>query len=596
MLLIGVISALAMALIPIVVVLFLTCRRDKPAWQLALNVPAAVAYDLLLILLLARLMPLDAAAWVSKAMWIFYGITVLSLRRRQGKITAWPIELSLPVCSRALAAAVIALMVSLTISRPYAVWDREWHIPFVTSLRGETAPFVVLYEPWKPLFYHFGGHVVAAAFQTYSFGTVHSCHALSLVHDFAFFWFGACLALVLTSAGIGRVTVIVMVLLAMLFAGPVLNIWGPAYPPKSVGYSVPNFLTTSFRPHPSVAAMFMLPFVALPLCRLRKLARKISVGEVLFPLAPCAAALVVTDEFSVGLLGLSLGAIWLVRPGILGETRWSGFYVFVGLSAALILAFLVLKGAIGPGAPHYRVKFVVPQSPGFYSPSVPLTTPLGRQTFVTDLCVILSVFVGGFLLLVAKPDDATVGGMAGFATLSAIAIGLFCTFTYYNGDGIQAHRFVMAPMLFSPLFATFWLLPRPSHRPRITSLPALLMLGAIILGANTTLQWLANASAELTAHQMFPGKSRFYETNCRTASGGRTFSGKTETVYADATIVYLYAGCRPVFLSGPEIGMDSHEQKVGMPRSGLDALRELRFVPNVTRCARGCLGDSALTF
>src|SRR5260370_41872167 len=186
MLLIGVFPPLAVALIPIVVFLFLPCRRDKPAWQLALNVPAAVAYDLLLILLLARLMPLDAAAWVSKAMWIFYGITVLSLRRRQGKITAWPIELSLPVCSRAFAAAVIALMVSLTISRPYAVWDREWHIPFVTSLRGETAPFVVLYQPWQPRFNHFGAPAVAAAFDILSYRPRYSCPALSLVHDVPF--------------------------------------------------------------------------------------------------------------------------------------------------------------------------------------------------------------------------------------------------------------------------------------------------------------------------------------------------------------------------------------------------------------------------
>ena len=58
-------------------------------------------------------------------------------------------------------------------------------------------------------------------------------------------------------------------------------------------------------------------------------------------------------------------------------------------------AFFVLKGTVGPGAPHYALKLMPPSSPGFYTPALPLTTARGRVTFVLDLIGVLGVLVGG---------------------------------------------------------------------------------------------------------------------------------------------------------------------------------------------------------
>ena len=36
---------------------------------------------------------------------------------------------------------LLGLGLSLRLSIPYAIWDRQWHIPLVASLRGQRAPF-----------------------------------------------------------------------------------------------------------------------------------------------------------------------------------------------------------------------------------------------------------------------------------------------------------------------------------------------------------------------------------------------------------------------------------------------------------------------
>ena len=343
--------------------------------------------------------------------------------------------------------------------------------------RGEHAPFVGVYEPWKVLFYHYGGEVVPAALQTYSFGILHASHTLSLVHDVAFFLFGCCVSFIVTSAGARRLWQSLLVGLAMLFSGPLVKFWDGSTRPAGGGYSLPDFLNTSYRPHVSLAALFMLPFVALPLGRLRDDARELGAAEALFPLAACAMALLITDEFSLGLLGLSLGVMWLVRPQILGADRKAGLLVLAGLAAAVGFAFFVLKGTIAPGAPHYALKFMPPSSPGFYSPPLPLTTERGRTTFLLDLIGVLGVLVGGVIIAAGRRDRATLVSLLGYAVLSLAGTWMFATFTY-NGDGLQNHRFQTAPMLLGPLFAALWLFWSVERRALVAKL-----LGGLVLVA-----------------------------------------------------------------------------------------------------------------
>ncbi len=588
MVILGVVAALLFAILPVAVVVALTSRRGHAPWQLALNIPAAVACDLVVVTLVARLMPLDVAAWVTRGLWLAGGIFGWRALVARGQRPQLPAEVTTGTLARALATGALALAVSLTLSRPCAIWDRYWHIPLVTSFRGEHAPFVPVYQPWKVLFYHYGGDVVPATLQSYSFGILHASHALSLVHDLAFFLFGCCVSFIVTSAGARRLWQSALVALAMLLSGPLVKFWDGSTRPLGGGYSLPDFLNTSYRPHVSLAALFMLPFVALPLGRLRDDARELSVPEALFPLAACAMALLVTDEFSLGLLGLSLGVMWLVRPQILGADRKAGVLVLAGLAAAVGFAFFVLKGTVGPGAPHYALKLMPPSSPGFYTPALPLTTARGRVTFVLDLMGVLGVLVGGVIIAAGRRDRATLVSVLGYAVVSVAGTWMFATFTY-NGDGLQNHRFQTAPMLLGPLFAALWLFWSVERRALAAKLLGGLVLVATLgAGFFSTARWIVTGTAiEDTRNlQGFPGRDRFYYTDCRSAVGAQTVYTKTKTAYVDPAVLYLYAGCRPVFLSGPPQNMDGHDLKegadvtaVGAPRLGMGAFVEVSTTP-----------------
>jgi len=72
-------------------------------------------------------------------------------------------------------------------------------------------------------------------------------------------------------------------------------------------------------------------------------------------------------------------------------------------------------------------------------------------------------------------------------------------------------------------------------------------------------------------------------------------------MYFDPAIQYLYVGCRPAFMVGPESSLDGHDLKVGQAQAGIAALREYarepRFQsasePVTVACSREASSDPA---
>ncbi len=573
MIALGVVSVLVATTFPVAILLVLNARKDRPVWQIAMDVPAAIAIDLSLVLVLSRLFVLDIASWVAKAVWLVVAIGVLVYRKRTGRnMPAWPTELSLQLLLRALLLGAIGLGISLTMSRSCAIWDRQFHIPLTASLRGQVAPFVNVYEPWKTLFYHYGGDLYGANMQAYSFGILHASHTLSLIHDCCFFWLGVCVALVLHGAGQRRSFVAAAVFLAMLLSGPVTMLDGNKARPSP--YSLVNFICLSFRPHVPLAILLNLPFIALPLVRLKELRREVSLYDLLLPLGACTGISMITDEFSVGALGLSLGVLWLIQPRVFGRTRKQGILLFVGLALSMVLATVLFKGTLAPGAPHYPIGLVAPRLPGYYQPSVPLTEVRGRFLFFTDLLPILGVFAGGLLMLIRTRDTQFVGTFVAYAALTLVSVLLFTTLVY-NGTGLQNHRFITVPMLFGPMIASVWLLPRAKNSSPLSGFPGILMMVAIGLGAATSFEWLAGGDAYGGCIDSGLGGQKFYDTDCRAEVGSHLVTQRTATMYVEPSLVYRFAGCRPTYVAGPVQNMDGHDLKQGIARMGLDALREI---------------------
>ncbi|MES1164684.1 MAG: hypothetical protein ABUR63_02910 [Verrucomicrobiota bacterium] len=593
----GVILALLLALLPLAVFLVLRSDRDRPGWMIAIDLPAAVSIDLVATYAIAHLVLLDVAVWIVKGTWVAGGAALFLYRRRKGWRPAWPGDLPRGPVLQALLVGGIGLALSLLMTRPCAIWDRQFHVPFLTSLRGQIAPFVTVYEPWKHLHYHFGGNLFAASLQASSLGILHASHALSWVHDFSSFWFGVTITLVLRRLGLRYTTLLALVFLAMLFASPVVPLEGE-HRTWFAGYSMTNYMSLSFRPHVTLAALVTLPFIAVPMLRLKELDRPLPLSALGLPLVACVPLMLIVDEFSLGILGLGLGAVWLRFPQVFAPTRRQGVYLFAALGLAMGLGIAVMHGTVALGAPRYPIRLVFPRSPGFYTASVPFSNPQGIRYFFSDLLPILGVLVGGALLLVRSRDVLLRGTFIMFSVVVIVSVFLFATLEY-SGSGLQNHRFVTVPMLFGPLFAAAWLIPRPGANLRFSGLAELGIILVVGLGAASGLDWLGGiANSDCRAGDI---DLAFYNTNCRADTGAGVVTTRTRPMYFDPAIQYLTIGCRPAFMAGPASSMDGHDLKVGKAKLGIDALKELnddaRFqlaAGDLTvACGRGPTGDPA---
>src|SRR6185369_5089092 len=90
-----------------------------------------------------------------------------------------------------------------------------------------------------------------------------------------------------------------------------------------------------------------------------------------------------------GLLGLTVGAGWLIWPEILSPSRKRGFAVLVGLLLSIFVANFVCAGLLAPGSASPPVRLVPWRAPGFPTDPLPFSGPNGVKMFLVDVVGLL---------------------------------------------------------------------------------------------------------------------------------------------------------------------------------------------------------------
>lgn len=571
-------AATLLFLVPVSAILLLRARRDTPLWEIALLVPAAVSVDLLSVLALALLVRLDVATLVTRALWIAATVAALALRPDLRAQVRWPRALSSRVCVAVAVAVAVALFFSLEVSRVYSIWDRRWHIPLVTSLRGQTAPFHNIYDPAQGLRYHFSGDVHAAMLQALSFSVIHSALALSLAHDIHFALTGIVLALLMSWWGYRRLGAFALAQGAVLLAGP-LTMFREGIRSAQHGYSLINYLSLSFRPHISLSGLLALGFLTCVFVRLRTpTPTPVPVSTTAIPLVACAAGLALTDEASLGLLGLSLGAVWLVHPDVVHPDRKRGALIFAALLAAIVVPTLAFGGSFAPGGQRHVVSLVPWRSPGCYTPTLPLSELRGRLMLLYDVGPTLLVAgVGALYALTRRSATSRYPVPVFWLTLVLLSV---LTLTRLDVDhaALEGHRFMTAALFLTPVLA-IWALADGSPGPwRWTNAHpygvAILGFG-MLLGPLSTLDWLYTiCPGWAPKYSHYFAQIDHYQVDCR-ATSGASLGARARPMYMDQPIWYLYSGCMPTFAAGQARG-SKWELTIGQPEFGASAVAALR--------------------
>jgi hypothetical protein len=310
-----------------------------------------------------------------------------------------------------------------------------------------------------------------------------------------------------------------------------------------------------------------------------------------------AAALSMTDEASIAVMGLVLGAMWLFQPRLIHPSRVRGFFVLVALGATIVAVNVFLHGGLteknGPGG----LEFVGPRMPGFWEGPMPLALPQGPKLLAQDLLLPAGVWAGGLVAAFSAPSARTRILFAFYTLL--LFVSFFCfLFIELHKSPMEGHRFVTAAFLFSPLFGALFLgsLRAPQVGAEIRALGGFLIVGANALSVATGLQWIASVAPRVCeTHSVMLGAGDLYAADCRKQTGA-TFMGRPAPTYLESSIWYLYAGCRPVFTPGkidPTWGMGVTEPIVDANAfSEIDAKIAKAGEPIVVACDRHRLSGS----
>lgn len=515
-------------------------------------VPATIAFDILSVLLLARLVRLDVALVISRVLWTGVGGAWIARNRH---LIAVPRGLTRKQVAVIVASGLAALLLSMSISRPSSIWDRQFHIPVVTGIRSQQLPFLNAYQTHAILHYHFAGNVVAAALQTFSAGRLHASLGLALAHDLTFMLFGACLSAWISSLATKRIWIIFAVS-AVFLSGP-FSVQRSDLTNLGNGYSFVNFLCISFRPHVNLAAVFLLGIFA-PLFIRAEGADQSRWGAITKVMI-CMAALGITDEASAALMLGALGVVWIVCPDTLAPRRSHGVLILLMLAVAIFLPNFLFEASLAPGGPVQKLKFVPLRSPGFSLPPIPLSNPQGRFALLTDLAPFLLVMVALVgAALRKRAFQAWRWPLFFAALLGAATLGL--TILDVNGAHLENHRFMTVCMVLFPVVAILLLVRLPAgFWERIP------LIGALLLSSVSTFHW----------YQHGIGAPLEYFTNpvdCRASAGAQLFE-KPVATYVPVAHFFKYAGCRPVFAPGVRDGWQ--QLYTGNPVGGREALAQL---------------------
>jgi hypothetical protein len=580
------IAAAAIYLVPVVVILAYRARRDTQFWEMALDVPLVVSVDLLSILLLARIVTLEQAAIASRVGWLAAAVGLAWARRGSWK-GRWPEALGRrEVLSLALT-SVVALLISLSMSRPYAVWDRRWHIGLVTSIRGQSLPLMNVYEPTGQLYYHYAGDALAAVLQTFSLDVMHSSLALSLAHDITYLLLGLTLALLFLQIGRREIVTAALSAAAMLLMGPVTFLLTDGLLSRS-GHSLVNLLSLSFRPHVSLAQLLMVGFVATILVRLDATSRgaPAAPARTAAPLLACTALLTMSDEASLALLGVALGVAWLFEPNVLHPRRVFGLGLLVGLASTIACTMWILSGTMAPGAPDAGVEIVSWRWPGFVVSSVSLNEARSFLIAASDTLPVLAAALAAAIVGIATHRREIRTLALFYGALATVTFLVYCRLRVGATD-VQSHRFMTAALFLAPLLLVvlhFGLSKGGGLRARVRAAIGLVCVVAVGLSAFSTVVWLLRvAPAQCAEGRQFWGdrdRDQFYNTDCRRTSGARLLE-RPEPTYVATDAWYAIAGCRPFFAPGRT---GSHGIKVDWPVLGIIGLAKLHQMlpPNST--------------
>jgi hypothetical protein len=563
--------AIVLELIPVLVFVGLRLRRDRELWEIALDIPLAVSLDLVSLLLLTRALPLETSILVSRPLWILGGAAYAVRTKRRG-LLVWPRALGRMDVACALVSACIAVYLSQTISRHCHVADRAWHSGVVPSIRAETIPFVNVYQPKLGLAYHYAGDVLGASIQVLSQNVLQASNALSWAHDVAFGLTGASAALLFRWLGFRSITGACLATLGVLLSGPLTIV---RHDRPEGGYNFIDLFKLSYRPHTCLATLLFVGFVGAMLVRLAPRGEAILVRKTAPILLACTALLAVTDETSLGLFGLAIGAAWLVDANVLAPSRKAGALVLVALLATLVAATLVFASALAPGAPKHLIQFVPWRSPGYLNPPIPLSSARGLDMLLYDLAPMLGVLAAGVLARLRTQRRGVTPGLVFLFVVLGVGVFGLCRIDVDDAP-IENHRFMTAALFAFPFIGATWLpwlrrAPGQGWSATAGRFVAPLFIVSVGLSAASTLWWMRSVGTQrwCTKPKNYGSRDDFFKTDCVKEAGAR-FGEKPVPTYVEQPVYFIQAGCRPGFTSGPPV--QQWALRIGYPHFGREAL------------------------
>jgi hypothetical protein len=561
----------ALYLLPVFTLLWLRASRSRPTTEIAVVIPAAVAIDLLGIMVLTRLVRLDAAVLLSRAVWVLIVVVVIAGRRIGGQGHPAPgLRLPNQLAAVLAASAGLAFLLSAWRSHPYAPWDRQWHIPLVASLRGQAIPFVNIYQPQVHLGYHISGNVLAATLQTLSWGRLHSSVALSLAHDLMFVLTALSISALLFRADRGRRWSLFCALapLAVLLAGPIA-IGAAGGLGILNGFSYFNYYELSFRPHVVLGGLLITGIVSAVLTTVSPPGGKLE-PRVLMAATPVLALLTVTDEPSAIMLVPALAlVVFLGRRDLPTSPHWS---VVVGLLPVVVGVSILVFPSTLVGMPRPATEVTAPHLPSLFAPAIPLPSVRGILTMLADVGPMMGILVLlAFIAMSPDPQARTLRPILAFGAFVFASAGLILTTVVIANSPGESHRFMTLPMLVLPLLGLY---ATPIGKPVLRGALVLVLVTPIVY----TLVW---AIARESAFRPF-GPDRYavgiHRMDCRAATAARLFE-PVRPFYAPASAWYAWAGCHPIMAPARSLG-GGQIVDVGRPVFGRAALQSLsaRFV------------------
>lgn len=553
-------------LVPVLVLWAARAREEREVWELALDVPLALSVDLFAVLFVARAIPLEAAVWAVRGVWLAAGAAFL-FRDRGRPVRAVRPGLAVGLVLGSAVAVALAVWLSTSLSRDWGMWDRGWQVPLVASVRGQTAPFVNVYQPEVKLHYHYTGVALAAVMQALSFDVLGGSWALSLVHDVYFGLIGLTLAGLLHGAGARRVHLFALATLAVLLNGPIsaFRANGPER-----GYAFLNYIQMSFRPYIAVAGLLFVGIVGAVFVRLEGLRRSGSPWRTMPALVASFLLLAITEEPSAAILGLSLGVAWLVHPDAIHPKRAVGLAALVPMALSIPLGARLFQTSLAAKGTVSTMEIMPWRMPGFELPSLPLSTELGRRVVTFEFFPIAAVCLGLLVVFLAKPSRrrAAMLALVGACAATAMVLVLKVELNHFASD---AHRFVIAASFVCPLGAALVLARSGGGASggRGSAGTALAVAG-MALGAHSTLGWVDGIWRN-GADLVFGGRE-MHSKSCRDLVGSKLFE-RARPTYVAPSVFWAFVGCRPTFIPGT--GNEVRVIKTEAPLVGPGAIREL---------------------